>query len=175
MDLVLAIGEEAPDFDLTSTEDAVLMLRDEVPRSTVLLYFFADPGAERARVDLAALQSARERMKKRNIKILAISPAKLDELKRLQRELHLLFPLLVDDRGLRKAYGVDLEPEEEGRPRPPALFLVDRRQRVRWLANPLASVDDALRQVEKLAETLPSSTSGYPRSVVNSLVDRWVN
>lgn len=175
MDLKLAVGDEAPDFDLTSTEGVVLMLRDEVPRSSVLLYFFADPADKRVREDLSALARHCERLMKGNIKILAISPAKLDELNALQRELHLLFPLLVDDRGFRKAYGVDLEPEEEGKARQPGLFLVDRRQTVRWSANPLAEVEDALGQIEKMAETLPSSTSGYPRSVVNGWVDRWAN
>lgn len=41
----LAIGDVAPNFDLSSTEDVLLMLRDEAPRTAVLLYFFS-PDAE---------------------------------------------------------------------------------------------------------------------------------
>ena len=51
----LVPGVEAPNFDLTSTEDVVLMLRDEVPRMAVVLYFFADPGSDRSRQDLQVL------------------------------------------------------------------------------------------------------------------------
>ena len=39
MAATLVVGDEAPNFDLTSTEDVVLMLCDEVPRMAVLLYF----------------------------------------------------------------------------------------------------------------------------------------
>ena len=39
----ISIGDQAPDFDLTSTEGSLLMLRDEVPRTAVVLYVFADP------------------------------------------------------------------------------------------------------------------------------------
>ena len=44
----LSPGDEAPNFDLTSTEDVVLMLRDEVSRTAALLYFF-DVEAEGSR------------------------------------------------------------------------------------------------------------------------------
>jgi len=36
-------------------------------------------------------------------------------------------------------------------------------------------VEDALAQVEKLLKDLPSPTRSYPKSVINRLVDRWVN
>ena len=36
----LSVGDEAPNFDLSTTEGAVLMLCDEVPRNFVVLYFF---------------------------------------------------------------------------------------------------------------------------------------
>jgi peroxiredoxin len=105
--------------------------------------------------------------------VLAISPAKLDDLKRLQVSRKLLFPLLHDDRNFAAAYGV--MPIEEGQPYAPALVVVGRRQDVKWLANPVASAEDAVAQVEKLLKDLPSPTRSYPKSVVNRLIDRWVN
>ncbi len=171
--MALAIGDEAPNFDLTSTEDVVLMLRDEVPRTSVLLYFFAATADERARRDLAALATRSRQLAERQTAVIGVSPAKLDDLKALQRELDLPFPLLEDDRGFSAHYGVT-PPAEDQQPQP-ALVAVDRRQRVLWLANPLTSLEAAWPDLEKALTRLPSPTANYPRSVINRLVDRWIN
>lgn len=169
----VAIGDEAPNFDLTSTEDVVIMLRDEVPRSAVLLYLFGDSADEKVRGDLQALAGAAERLAHLPVSVLGISTAKLGELKALQRELGLPFPLLVDDRGFSAHYGV-VAPDEEGQPAP-ALVAVDRQQRIIWMANPAGAVGDALGDLERDLKRLPSTTSNYPRKVINRLIDRWVN
>ena len=113
----LAAGDRAPDFDLASTEDAVLMLRDEVPRSPVLLFFFGDPEAADVRRDLAALAARCDEWARHGLKVLGISPAKLDGLKAVQRELALPFPLLTDDRGFAAAYGRALDRSRPARSR----------------------------------------------------------
>lgn len=166
MSAAIAIGDEAPNFDLTSTEDVVLMLRDEVPRTTVVLYFFADPASPAVRGDLAALSARHAAWRRLSAKALAVSPAPLAALKPVQRELGLSFPLLHDDRGRSAAYGVESAP---------ALAVVSREQRLVWLANPVAAVADVLPEVEKLLRSEPSPTALYPRSVINRWVDRWVN
>lgn len=173
----LAPGDRAPDFDLTSTEDAVLMLRDEIPRNAVLLYFFADPAAERARRDLAAIAARRDDLSRLGLKVLGVSPAKMDALKAAQRELELPFPLLTDDRGFSRSYGVAAGESDDGNgdgPEP-ALVLVDRTQEVLWIANPAPSFEQVAGDVLGRLKKLPSSTANYPRSVINRLVDRWVN
>lgn len=167
----LAPGEQAPDFDLTSTEDAVLMLRDEIPRSPALLYFFADPAGERARGDLAAIAARREDFARAGVKVMGISPAKLDDLKALQRELGLPFPLLTDDRGFSRSYGVEAG---EGESPEPALVLVDRSQEVLWVGNPAPPFEQTAGEVFDRVKSRRSSTANYPRSVINRLVDRWV-
>lgn len=169
----VAVGSEAPNFDLTSTEDVVLMLRDEVTRMAVVLYFFADPESDRARSDLRALAARQPAFKGEAATILGISSAKLPALKQLQSDLLLPFPLLTDDRKFSLAYGVgtgteDSEPE-------PALMLIDRRQRVAWQANPVIAVDAVLPELEKALAGLGAPTSNYPRSVINRLVARWVS
>ena len=169
----LSIGDVAPNFDLSSTEDAVLMLKDEVVRTALVVYFFADPASERVQRDLDALSRWQEPLRKLAAKVLAVSPAKLDDLKRLQVQRKLLFPLLHDDRNFSAAYGVAAA--EEGQPAPPALVVVGRRQEVKWLANPVTSAEDAMAQVEKLLKDLPSPTRSYPKSVINRLIDGWVN
>jgi peroxiredoxin len=169
----VSIGDVAPNFDLSSTEDALLMLKDEVTRMAAVVYFCADLESERVRRDLDALNRHVEALDKLDTRVLVVSPAKLDDLKKLQIERKLLFPLLHDDRNFSASYGV--VPAEEGRPADPALVLVGRRQVVKWLANPVASAEDALPQVEALLKGLPTPTKSYPKSVINRWVDRWVN
>lgn len=170
----ISIGDEAPNFDLSSTEEALLMLKDEVTRTALVVYFFSGPGDERALRDLDALNRRRDALTRLQVRVLAVSTAPLDDLKKLQRERKLLFPLLHDDRNFSAAYGV-APPPEEGRPAAPALAVVDRRQRIRFLANPVASVEESMPQVESALKDLPSPTKSYPKSVVNRWIDRWVN
>jgi len=164
---LLSIADEAPNFDLSSTEDAVLMLRDEVSRTAVIVYFFADPADSRTHADLDALNGHLDRLARQTTRVLAVSPAPLDDLKKLQAGRKLLFPLLHDDRGFSAAYGVAAAD--------PALVLVSRRQRVLWLANPVASVAAALPEAEKVLGGQPSPVKDYPASVINGLIDKLVN
>ena len=173
----ISIGDEAPNFDLSSTEECLLMLKDEVVRTAVVVYFFGNLSGqaadERVLRDLDALNRRREALVKSAVRILAVSPTPLDDLKKLQRERKLVFPLLHDDRNFSAAYGVTAP--EEGRPAAPALVVVDRRQRLRFIANPVASVEDSMAQVESAIKDLPSPTKSYPKTVINRLIDRWVN
>ena len=173
----ISIGDEAPNFDLSSTEECLLMLKDEVVQTAVVVYFFANPSDERVLRDLDALSRRKDSLlKKSRVRILAVSPTPLDDLKKLQRERKLLFPLLHDDRNFSAAYGVTAPtPEEPGRPAAPALVVVDRRQRLRFIANPVASVEDSMAQVESAIKDLPSPTKSYPKTVINGFIDRWVN
>jgi peroxiredoxin len=169
----ISIGDEAPNFDLSSTEDALLMLRDEVIRTAVVVYFFSDPASERVLRDLDTLNRSLDTLARGHARVLAVSTTKLDDLKKLQIERKLLFPLLHDDRNFSATYGV--APAEEGKPVDPALVVVSRRQRVLWLANPVASVEGALPQALKALEGLPSGTETYNKRVINRWIDRWVN
>ncbi|HEX5759559.1 MAG TPA: redoxin domain-containing protein [Thermoanaerobaculia bacterium] len=170
--MALAIGDEAPNFDLSSTEGVLLMLRDEVIRTAQLLYLFADAGSDRVQGDLEALNRSLDALAELRCRVLAVSPTPLKELATLQVERQLLFPLLHDDRNFSAAYGVAAE---EGKPAAPALFLVSRTQRLLWLANPVGNAEEAISQVLKLLKSQPSPTASYPKSVINRLVDRWVN
>jgi peroxiredoxin len=169
----LSIGDEAPNFDLSSTEDVLLMLKDEIIRTAIVVYFFADPSGERTHRDLDALNRSRPSLEKLGARVLAVSPAKLDELKKLQVSRQLRFPLLHDDRGFSASYGVAAP--AEGAASDPALVVVSRRQKVRWLANPVASVESALPEVVKTLQGLPSSTETYQKSVINRWIDRLVS
>jgi len=168
----LATGDEAPNFDLTSTEDVVLMLRDEVSRTAVLLFFF-DAEAEASREALAALAGAWSRLGRHRARVFGLSTASPEALKQLQIELALPFPLLSDDRGFSAHYGI--EAAADGDSQPPALFVVDRRQRIAWAANPAPVMAEALNAVDKVLAGLPGSASNYPKSVVNRVVNWWVN
>lgn len=169
----LEIGQEAPNFDLTSTADALLMLRDEVARTALLLYFFPAPDAAGVREDLAALAAARDRLALRKAHSLAISRAPLAALAAVQRELRLPFPLLHDDRDFSARYGV--VPPAEGALAPRALCLVGRDQRVRWLACPIAGVAAELPRIEAALATAGPPLRAYPRKIFNRFIDRSVN
>jgi len=165
----LGIGDHAPNFDLASTEDVVLMLRDEVPRTPVLLFFFAQ--IEAAEADLQALGEVSRELAESRVKVMAVSAAKLEALKVVQRELSLGFPLLHDDRNLSAAYGAGVASESES----PAslLVLVGRDQNVLW-TDRAPVVVERIRTAAAAANKI-SSTVNYPRQVINRLVDLWVN
>ena len=169
----ISIGDQAPNFDLSSTEGVLLMLRDEVPRTSVVLYFFSDPASERVRRDLAALGRRQDALRKVHAKPLGVSRADLASLQKLQAELELPFPLLHDDRDFSSRYG--LAAPQEGQEVAPALYVVNRHQTVLWLSNPVASVEEAMPEVIKSLQDQGSPAGGYPRAVINRWVDRWVN
>lgn len=168
----LAPGVEAPNFDLTSTEDVVLMLCDEVPRMAVVLYFFGDPESDRTRRDLQALAAAQHSLAENRAVVLGVSRTKIVGLKKAQQEMGLRFPLLFDDRNFSAAYGV--ETPEEGDPEP-AVFVVDRDQKIIWMANPVGEIDQAVTQIREVLQSQPAQTYHYPKKVVNRVVNWWVN
>lgn len=173
MSTAIAINETAPDFDLSSTEGSLLSLRDEVPRKAVLLYFFADPESEQAKADLQVLEAERSRLDGLHVKILGVSATKMPLLQALQAELGLQFPLLRDDRQFSEAYGSVAASAEEAAV--PALFLVDRQRRIAWMANPVVDVQSGILEAGKALKTMASPTENVPRSLVNRLLDRWLN
>lgn len=169
----ISIGDEAPNFDLSSTEDVLLMLRDEVARMGALLYFFSDPASDSVRSDLEALARSRDDLARKWVVIMGISSAKLPVLKDLQKELQLPFPLLSDDREFAAAYGIEESSEEvTGRP---GVFLVGRQQQLVWMSNPCESVERSLPEAIKAAGTLVATTSNTPGKVINRVVNWWVN
>ena len=168
----LSTGDEAPNFDLTSTEDVVLMLRDEVPRTAVLLFFF-DADDQGSRAVLSALGAAWSRLGRHRARVFGVAKAQLEALRELQAELALPFPLLSDDRGFAAQYGVVAA--AEGASPPSALFLVDRRRQIAWAANPAPPIEEALAAVDKVLAGLAGPASNYPKSVLNRLVNWWVN
>lgn len=169
-------GREAPNFDLSSTEDVLLMLRDEVVRTAVVLYFFAADD-DRSRRDLSALAASRDALAEDGARILGVSPLKLPVLKELQKELGLPFPLLQDDRGFAARYGALVSAEGEGEAEEsaaPALVAVDRYQKVLWAGTP-ASVETEIAAVRSALSSLPRASDSLPSSVVNRWIDRLVH
>ena len=166
-------GDLAPDFDLTSTESALLMLRDEIPRTSVVLYVFSDPESEAVRRDLKALAGELSRLAAIHAKVLAMAPVKMPVLQALQAELGLAFPLLRDDRDFLAQYGVQAAGEDETPA--PAMFLINRQRVIAWVGNPVSSVESALAEFEPLIKAEGTPTANYPKAVINRLVDRWVN
>ncbi|MEP7009858.1 MAG: redoxin domain-containing protein [Acidobacteriota bacterium] len=163
-----AIGETAPNFDLSSTEGVLLMLRDECVHSALVVYL-APALDEGAKLDLAALGRAQDALGRLRARPLAILKAPMPQLLAAQKELGLLYPLLHDDRAFLPAYGVEAETGAE-----PALFLIDRGQNVLWKANPAGSVEAVLPALLAKLKALPRTRPSFPRKVINRVVERWV-
>lgn len=184
--IVAREGAPAPNFDLSSTEEAVLMLVDEVPRSALVLYFFA-AADDRVRGDLQALSAAGAPLAEQRARVWAVSTTKLDELRRLQRELALTFPLLHDDRGFAKAYGLAAPPADAaaGATAQPVLALVSRATllapgtpepaRVLRLWQPAPAVASVMDEIQAKLRELPPVTASYPQTVVDRFVGWRVN
>jgi peroxiredoxin len=160
----ITVGDQAPNFDLTSTEGVVLMLHDEVPRMQVLLYFFENPGS--AESDLEELSTSSAKLSGKGIKVIAVSTAPLEELSDTQQKLALTYPLLHDDRALSQAYGADSST---------VLALVDRNRQIALLDRHPVDLRSSLAALLGGGSSLRESTTNYPKSVINRLVDRWVN
>ena len=171
--MALSPGAEAPDFDLSSTEDALLSLRDEAPRGAVVLYVFRGAAGGRVREDLAALSRSLPALARRRARPLGLSPQPLAALKALQAELGLGFPLLHDDRDFAAAYGVAAAGEGEPDPSP-ALFLIGTDRRLLWQAPPAADLGGALGEISRQLSALAPASASYPRAVVNRLIGRRV-
>jgi peroxiredoxin len=169
----LSVGDEAPNFDLTSTEDVLLMLRDECVRTAVILYFFQATEGDQVRDDQLSLARRWEDLTAADARVLGVSRAKLPALKELQKELHLPFPLLSDDRNFSGVSGL-ARASEDASPAP-VLAVVDRRQQLVLLEVAAGPVESAMPQVLVALEALPSPAASLPRKVVNWWVDRWVN
>lgn len=168
----ITVGDRAPNFDLSSTEDVLLMLRDEVPRMAILLYFFQDPANSVAREDLQTLSGRVRDLAGAGARILAISPTKVAGLKALQQELDLRFPLLCDDRDFSAGYGLSAEEGADTAPVTPVMLLIDRDQTVLWIKAATTDVEQACAEIMGELKKLPSSTVAYPKSVINRIVDR---
>ena len=186
----LAVGSDAPDFDLTSTEDVLLMLRDEVPRNPLVLYVFLAVDDD-SRADLEALAGEVPRWAEDGVKVLAMAPVKVAQLKQLQFELGLPFPLLEDDRDFCARYGVeapastnseaDPETSEAAPPEPQddyisrRLVLVDRHGKVAWRSDRWNGLGEALVGLNQSKAIKQPALTNYPGQVINKLVNWWVN
>jgi peroxiredoxin len=106
--------------------------------------------------------------------VLGVSRADVDALKALQKELHLPFPLLSDDRGFCAGYGL-AEPGEEGPAPQPVLAVVDRWQKLVSLEPVGGGVAAALPAALAALKELPRPSASLPRKVVNWWIDRWVH
>ena len=168
----LNIGDEAPNFDLSSSEDVLLMLRDEIARSPIVLYVFRHSGDPGVSEDLAALAAARVELARRRARVLGVSKQALAELKALQMERRLPFALLHDDRDFCTAY--DVPAPAEGAVAAPALLLVGRDQRVVWKASPGTRAAAAMSEVLQQLDGHTPIPASYPRAVVNRFIGRGV-
>ena len=96
---VIRDGFFAPDFALSSTDGRVVSLKDFISDNFLALCFFSGRDSNRIKSILSELNKGLPRtLYDYDVRVVAISPDKINKLTNLKNELGLDFPLLSDTR-----------------------------------------------------------------------------
>lgn len=103
---MLAVGEEAPDFEAPTGGGATIRLSDLRGRP-VLLYFYPKAGSLGCTRESREFARAYPVFHERGVEIVGVSVDRPDALRRFADECELPFPLVSDtDRSISRRYGV---------------------------------------------------------------------
>jgi len=140
----IAIGKEAPEFQLLDQDSNNIQLADFLDKRHLLLIFVRGDWCPGCHMMLRTYEREREQFQKKDILVMAIGPDPIGVNREMVLKLGLDFKVLADE-GQRVAmkYGVQLseydndfaEKYEEGIPLP-ASFLVDKKGIVQYVSRP---------------------------------------
>lgn len=99
-------GVQAPDFQLTSTEDEPFSLQARRGRANLVLLFLENASGGTDTEIAASFRDASDIFRSVRATIVGIAKAELDDLKTFQAANSLAFELLSDDGSVATAYGV---------------------------------------------------------------------
>lgn len=141
----------APDFVLPDDDGDMVRLAELRARGPVVVAFYRGSFDRWAYPMLLDLEFVRPRVEAAGGRIVAICGDPRDESRGLAAKLHLGYPILEDiDLGVTRGWQVF---EDAGRTGRPAIFVIDRDGRVRWLHFPaslreLADPAEVVRRLE---------------------------
>lgn len=95
-DTAIAAGMTAPDFSLLNQDKQTVSLGELLEKGPLVLSFNRGSWCGYCRLELAALEKAREKLAKQGVSIVSIAPQSISANKNLHRELGLSFPILSD-------------------------------------------------------------------------------
>ena len=111
-----SVGQPAPNFTLTSTEDKDVTLSDFKGKQTVVLYFYPRDDTPGCTAEACSFRDLRAMFNEQGAEILGVSPDTVKSHKKFQQKFHLTFPLLADpDHAVADQYGVWQQKKYMGR------------------------------------------------------------
>jgi mycoredoxin-dependent peroxiredoxin len=123
----LAIGEVAPDFELSATGNRKIKLSNYRGKKNVVLAFYPFAFSPVCSLQLPALQEQLTEFQQNDTEVLGISVDSKHSIAAFAEHLHLQFPLLSDfERKVTQAFGV----LREGGFAERATFVIDRQGKI---------------------------------------------
>ena len=143
------VGDQAPDFTLTSRSGKQIQLSDLVARKNVVLYFYPKDDSPVCTAQACAFRDSYEAFTSAGAEVVGVSSDSTESHNRFAAEHKLPFLLLTDRGGeVRKRYGV---PNTMGSMPGRATYVIDRQGVVRHV---FSSQFNAKRHVTEALNTL---------------------
>jgi len=102
----LAVGEKAPDFDVTSSGGKQLKLADLVGKKNVVLYFYPGDFTMVCTKETCGFRDAFEELASKDTEVIGISVDSNESHEKFAKEYNVPFSLVSDEnKSLAKAYG----------------------------------------------------------------------
>ncbi len=146
---MVQVGEKAPNFTLTDTENRARTLKEFLAQKAIL-FFCVDAFTANATKELCQFRDATSSLTNLNAQIVGIDPKAPAENKRLAEKHRLHFPILSDQNGeVAQAYGLDVPKR--------AVFVLDEGGVLayRWVAKNAVGEPDYGAIAEILKQTAP--------------------
>lgn len=125
---MLAIGNQAPDFDLLDENGQQITLDDLLAGDRLILYFYPADFTPLCTAEACSFRDMHDDIVAAGVKVVGISPQNERSHQRFKQQFSIPFPLLFDkSKKVIRAYGVD-GPFGMGVRR--ATFLIDRDKKI---------------------------------------------
>jgi peroxiredoxin Q/BCP len=137
---LVAVGDPAPDFTLTSDSGESVRLSDLQGKS-IILYFYPKDDTPGCTTEACEFRDAYDRFRERGVEVLGVSPDGADSHRKFRDKYELPFPLLADpEHEAAEAFGVWVEKKNYGK----TYMGIDRST---FVIGPDGTVVEALRGI----------------------------
>ncbi len=147
---MLAVGDEAPDFEAMDQQGKAFRLRDQ-RGSWIVLYFYPKDEAVGCTAEACAFRDSMEELTSLGVEVVGVSTQSVDSHKAFASNHRLNFTLLADeDKKVSRLYG--------------ALGILGLSRRVTYIIDPQRRITDVYR-----SEVRPKSHVEHVRGVIATL------
>ena len=146
---VVKVGDTAPDFTATSSAGTQVLLKDELGKAPIVLYFYPKDDTPGCTKEACSLRDHFAAFRKLNATVYGISYDSVESHQKFVEKYHLPFLLLADEnKTIAKAYGADGMMFARR-----MTFVVDKAGKIAWL-NPSVNPSTHSAELEKVLATL---------------------